>query len=177
MTALVMKGDRERCLAAKMDGYLSKPIRPLELDEVLDTYTARKTAEPTEPAVPVSAPVQQVSNIEAVNMTELLERIDGDIEFVAELSEIFREDYPKQVHAAAVSIGIGDADALKRAAHTLKGALANLSATHAASIAATLEQIGNSGILDNAQSTLDHLQLELPRVLLSLDEVCKEQVA
>ena len=42
MTALVMKGDRERCVASGMDGYLSKPIRPLQLDEVLDRYMRKK---------------------------------------------------------------------------------------------------------------------------------------
>ena len=42
MTALAMSGDRERCIAAEMDGYLSKPIRPLQLDEVLDRYTHQK---------------------------------------------------------------------------------------------------------------------------------------
>ena len=45
MTALVMKGDRERCMAAGMDGYLSKPIRPQELDEVLDSYVAKERVE------------------------------------------------------------------------------------------------------------------------------------
>jgi CheY-like chemotaxis protein len=45
MTAHAMKGDRERCLAAGMDGYLSKPIRPQELDSVLEQYVAiRQTA-------------------------------------------------------------------------------------------------------------------------------------
>jgi two-component system, sensor histidine kinase and response regulator len=44
LTAHAMKGDRERCLAAGVDGYLSKPIRPQELDAILDTYVARRLA-------------------------------------------------------------------------------------------------------------------------------------
>ena len=50
MTALVTTGDRERCLAAQMDGYLSKPIRPLELDEVLDRYARKKEQNRAEPS-------------------------------------------------------------------------------------------------------------------------------
>jgi CheY-like chemotaxis protein len=48
-----MKGDRERCLAAGMDGYLSKPIRSQELDQILDHYTARRSEKPN-PAEPVA---------------------------------------------------------------------------------------------------------------------------
>ncbi|RXH54268.1 response regulator [Granulicella sibirica] len=174
MTALVMKGDRERCIAARMDGYLSKPIRPVELDEVLDGYMARKTS-PTETEA-ASAEAKSAPSHESVNVTELLERIDGDIEFIAELSDIFRNDYPRQLQAVSACIRAGDAEGLKRAAHTLKGALANLSAIHASSIAADLEQIGDSGNLDQAQEDVDRLNEELPRVLTALDEVCREQV-
>ena len=176
MTALVMKGDRERCIAAEMDGYLSKPIRPVELDEVLDSYIAQKTGDPVKTeAAPAEA--LAVPSHESVNVDELLERIDGDIEFIAELSDIFRKDYPRQLQAVGAFIRTGDAEGLKRAAHTIKGALANLSAVRASSIAADLEQIGESGILTHAQEALSKLHDELPRVLTALDEVCREQVA
>ena len=56
LTAHAMKGDREKCMAGGMDGYLSKPIRPQELDQVLDIYVARRLearslAEPAMPRV------------------------------------------------------------------------------------------------------------------------------
>jgi signal transduction histidine kinase/DNA-binding response OmpR family regulator len=55
LTAHAMKGDQERCLAAGMDGYLSKPIRPQELDAILDTYVAHRTGTPITQQTPVSS--------------------------------------------------------------------------------------------------------------------------
>jgi PAS domain S-box-containing protein len=180
MTALVMQGDRERCLEAKMDGYISKPIRPVELDEVLEQYSTRKHAALTASGVikekeAIAAPVEADAPA-AINVTELMERIDGDVEFVAELSDIFREDYPRHLAAAHAFLDAGDAEGLKRTAHALKGALANLAATHAASVAAQLERLGGIGDLATGAVTLSELETELPRVLSCLDVLCKEPV-
>ena len=81
MTALVMKNDRERCLAAGMDGYLAKPIRPQELDEALDACMTNRASSPKE----VSR--TEVSD-HTVNADELLERLDGDRVFLAELTDL-----------------------------------------------------------------------------------------
>ena len=168
MTALVMKGDRERCLAAEMDGYLSKPIRAVELDEVLELYTAKKHAAEG-PAKPVKA-----AQPDAVNMKELLERVDGDVAFIEELSDVFREDYPRQMNTAETCLRAADAQGLKRAAHGLKGALANLAATYAAGLAASLERLAATGELAGARELLQELEEELPRVFVALSEAGKE---
>jgi two-component system sensor histidine kinase/response regulator len=55
LTAHAMKGDQERCVAAGMDGYLSKPIRPQELDAILETYVARRRGAPLTKETPVSS--------------------------------------------------------------------------------------------------------------------------
>ncbi len=170
MTALVMKGDRERCLNADMDGYLSKPIRPQELESVLERYTGHKRES--------HAPVEEASPAphQAIDVPELMERIDGDLGFVAELLEIFSEDYPQKMKAIRSCIQSSDADGLKRGAHSLKGALGNLAAVHAASLAARLEQIGASGDVEGARLVLDELDEELPRVVSSMNELCAEKV-
>ena len=170
MTALVMQGDRDRCLAARMDGYLSKPLRPVELDEMLEVYTARKHT--TSEARPAFAP----QGTAALDRTELLDRVDGDVLFIAELAAIFRQEYTRQIEAVRISIEQGEADGLKRNAHALKGALANLSAVPAAALAAHLERIGASGVLRQAKAIFQQLEAELPRVLDALEEVCKEPV-
>lgn len=169
MTALVMKGDRERCMAADMDGYLSKPIRPQELDTVLETYTARKAAAMADDA---AEPREE----QVVDATDLLERIDGDVEFVAELSETFEQDYPEKLMALRDAVACGDGDALRRAAHGLKGALANLAATRGAALAAQLEHLGSASDLSAASDLIPQLEKEMPRVVRALQQLCQESL-
>ncbi len=169
MTALVMKGDRERCIEAGMDGYLSKPIRPQELDAVLDTYVALERVE--EPLADAEEESQQPA---AVNTQELMERIDNDVDFLAELLELFRRDYPGLMRTAREAIRKGDAVGLQRSTHTLKGALANLAAPTAARLSAELEAMGKQGELRDAEDGIRQLEDELPRVVELLQELCVE---
>ena len=168
MTALVMKGDRERCLAAQMDGYLSKPIRLGELYEILDRYTLQKQAAWNAP------PGKEELRPDPVDFKELLERVDGDAAFVGELSNVFREDYPRQIEAAKACLAEGDVQGVKRAAHGLKGALANLAAHPANDLAAALERCAGAGELKEMGYLLRQLEYELPRVCEALAQGRKE---
>jgi two-component system sensor histidine kinase/response regulator len=169
MTALVMKGDRERCMAAGMDGYLTKPIRPQELDDVLDSYVAKERVE-------VSVEETSDSLEESVHKEELLERVDGDCIFLAELLEIFRGDYPGQILSAREAVMKGDAAALQRVGHALKGALGNLAAPIASRIAGELESMGKSGDIALMGTRVTELEKELPRVIEALEGMCLEAV-
>ena len=164
MTALAMNGDRERCLAVGMDGYISKPIRPQELDDLLDKYLARKSN-------PNSREPEPAGN-GSVDVPQLLDRIEDDRRFLAELVDVFRREYPQNLEAVRSAINMQNAPELQRAAHTLKGALANLSAVRATPLAAELEQMGRSQDLSEAQSTLDRLVVELPDVTRALEALC-----
>jgi PAS domain S-box-containing protein len=171
MTALVMKGDRERCLAADMDGYLSKPIRPQELDAVLDLYATKKKS------AGVAAQLQATGEVMAsINGIDLMERIDGDLEFVAELAETFEQDYPEKLRGIHEAFARGDANGLRQVSHGLKGALANLAATHGTEIAAQLESSGHNGDLSAVPLLVQQLEAELPRVLAALHQLCREHV-
>jgi two-component system sensor histidine kinase/response regulator len=169
MTALVMKNDRERCLAAGMDGYLAKPIRPQELDEALDARMANRSISPKE----VSR--TEVSD-HSVNADELLERLDGDCVFLAELTDLFRADYPRQIDLIREGIQQNDALGVKQASHALKGALSNLAASQAREIAAKLERLGASGNLAPATIVLGDLEREITRAVESLDALCQETI-
>jgi HPt (histidine-containing phosphotransfer) domain-containing protein len=104
-----------------------------------------------------------------VNAVELLQRIDGDRTLLAELVEVLRAEYPGQLRNLRESIARGDASAVERVGHALRGALGNLSATSASGFAAELESIGRSGNLALARSKLMELENEMHRVMETLD--------
>jgi two-component system sensor histidine kinase/response regulator len=169
MTALAMSGDRERCFEAGMDGYLSKPIRPQELDEVLDRYVALINAAPAQDE---SAPAANNS----IDVSQLLDRLDGDRALLAELVDVFRADFPGNLNAIQQAIDQQDANGLRSAAHSLKGALANLSAIEASALAAELDAIGKSLDLTRAQATLDQLAMEINNAMRALEALCQAHV-
>jgi two-component system sensor histidine kinase/response regulator len=167
MTALVMKGDRERCIEAGMDNYLSKPIRSQELDDMLDGFMNRNYS--TVASVGPSA-----TQLPAVCAEELLERVDGDRIFVQELVDIFRADYPLQISSMREAVEKSDSATLQRAGHTLKGALKNLAAPTASILASELEEMGKSGENDLAASKIAQLETEVIRVVDALEGLCLE---
>jgi HPt (histidine-containing phosphotransfer) domain-containing protein len=87
-----------------------------------------------------------------------------------------REDAPEQIRTAREAIAKGDAEALQRVGHALRGALANLAAPTAATIAGELESKGNAGDVSSAEATLSTFENELTRVIASLEALCMETV-
>jgi len=167
LTALVIKGDRERCIAAGMDAYLSKPIRQLELDEILDSVSANL------PALQ-SSETPQIDPVDGwVDEADLMERIGNDLEFLSELTELFQREYPIQLSAARTALAKDDADGLMRAGHTLRGALANLGATIPCATASSIEEMAARRELSKAGKALDQLERELGNVLAFLQSLCQ----
>ena len=162
LTALVMKGDHERCTAAGMDGYLSKPIDIQKLDDVLAVYGDRRSRDLG------AAPVLNHSAA-LLNTTELLQRVDGDRDFLSDLISTFREEYPGQIQDAQQAIARRDAAGVERVGHALKGALGNLAASGASKFAAEIETMGKLGNLSLAEAKLAETENEVQRVLKALD--------
>ena len=154
MTAHALKGDRERCLAAGMDGYIAKPMTSGEL---LAALVAIDFSPPKE--------VEVVFNRQAA-----LQRVDGDLSFLSELAAMLCEDAPQQVAEIRDAVEGGDAGRLQRAAHRLKGSLVPLVAPLAIRVAQSLETMGQDLDLTNAPDECHHLDVEMQRLLTELEE-------
>ena len=151
MTAHAMKGDKERCLASGMDGYLSKPIRGSDLFELVEGCL-----------VPASEKHSVPENSGRVNGrfdgAALLARLEGSVELCAELIDTFLKESPHTLSAVEFAVVRRDTTAIARSAHALKGAVANFGTSHPAFLAAVaLEHCGKTG--DLAQVERLHAEL------------------
>lgn len=149
MTAHAMKGDRERCLSAGMDDYITKPIRPEELRKTIESVVAVTTASHD---IAVCHPEM------VVNRVDLLDRVDGDLAFLKELIEVFAADCPRSLEAIRESISRKDAEGLHRAAHSFKGATANFGNGRAFQEAMKLECYGLDHNFADAEASLVALE-------------------
>ncbi len=170
MTAHAMKGDREKCLEAGMDDYVSKPVQPKVLAEAIRKLTSARPArrlekKPVEQA-PASTPARHaISRPEPddpqgiLDAKAFLNLCDGDFEFAQELVELFLSTHSTQLSDIRQAVERRDSTALERAAHKFKGSLGNLCAAPAMEAALRLEMIGRGGDMaeaDEASAVLDN---------------------
>jgi CheY-like chemotaxis protein/HPt (histidine-containing phosphotransfer) domain-containing protein len=163
ITANVMGGDRERCLAAGMDDYLPKPLSPDMLLEKIRLWTAAGGR----PGAPADGPALRDEEIPAdassklIDWDKAVERVMGDQELLSRLLGHFIDEFPARLAELKAAFAREDAGEMTRQAHALKGASASLAAERVSSAAFRVEQAGRSGDFQTAEGGLITLQSEM----------------
>lgn len=159
MTAHAMAGDRERCLEAGMDAYLSKPLQTSHLLALLGRLFPGDAAEAGRAVATDGAAEEEDAPV--LDWDAALRRMDGDRELLQELINIFLAELPERITQIREAVTTRDAPALRHAAHAIKGTVSTFSANHAFAAAQALERMGDDGDLSASDSTLNDLEQAL----------------
>lgn len=151
MTAHALPSDRDRCLEAGMDGYVSKPVHARELNRIIDAVTTAKPA------------VSPVCDWDAA-----LAVAGGNEEFLREMCSMLLEDAPGLLQEIRAAMKSRNAGCLAKTAHRLKGSLIPFAASAPLAQAVSLETIGTSGDLNAADAEYDRLEQETNQLLEEL---------
>jgi CheY-like chemotaxis protein len=166
MTAHAMKGDRERCLEAGMDGYIAKPIRARNLYETVEA-TAVKVCET--PSLDDGITEEK----EILDRDRILEQIGGSAETLNEIVELFAAESAKLMTRIRGAITNEDTSELQRAAHTLKGSIRIFGAERPAEAALRLETMGRDKNLLDAEQAWQVLVKEIERLKPMLTDLIR----
>ena len=190
ITANALQGDREACLAAGMDDYLSKPFTQQQLAGVIGRWVAlplgaeRQHHDLSAPApAPAAArppsPPSSPSRHDPVNLAALeniraLSRDGGDA-LVHKVVAAYVQDTPRHLAALRQSLAGSDAEGLRRIAHSLKSASANIGAARLAALCRDLEQLGRAGRVDGAAPLFADMEGEFLSVRESLHTLLEKE--
>jgi CheY-like chemotaxis protein len=176
MTANALDGDREACIKAGMDDYISKPVKLPDLQSTLSkTRRTRRQAPSENTPLPPPAPTEPNPAIDPEIFASLRALQEpGEPDPVEELSSLFLADAPTRIQAIHQAAAAGQAAPIRESAHSLKGSASNFGAKRLASLCAQIEQAAAQEDTSTAVNLLPDLDREFERVRFVLEQENKK---
>ncbi|MEO5345004.1 MAG: response regulator [Magnetococcus sp. YQC-9] len=162
VTALLSEEDQRHALEVGMDGYHTKPVRAAVLFAEMERLLA-PTCQQTNPAAPAMAAETDGEPL-IVDMNRLLKTVDSDLELLQEITTLYFADAPRQMARIERGLTCGDANEVREAAHSLKGATGAFGRVEVHNLAFALEQAGKAGDLLRANELMPRLGMALRRM-------------
>ena len=166
MTAHAQQADRESCIAAGMDDYLAKPVRPADVRNTIERWApqiqpaAARAAEV--PAAAVAQAVPALPTEPPVDMVRLADLTEGNPESMRELVDMFYTQTERQFTQIEDAVRANQTDNVRHIAHSCKGASATLGMARLAAVMLKLEKLGKSGVLTGAEEFCAEAAARIP---------------
>jgi len=167
MTAHAMKGDREHCLEAGMDGYVSKPINTRELEVAISKVMNLPGTDAEGTNTEVAMEPQSAKQV-ILDFKQMLERLGGDEKLLHEVIEIFVDQAPRHMETLRSALAQGDAESVQKTAHSMKGELGYLGISEVTQKARELEELGRRHNLEQAAQVFASFEREISAIVVAM---------